>query len=146
MKKNVWFLVILFPFLLSSCSDDSELDTTDAREFLVDTWRCTELGASGISYDVSVTLDPEFENRVLLENFHELGYGEKLYAVLENNVLLIPEQTIFDHVIEGEGAIAVNQKTIDWDYSVDDGSGQENFTSRFGEVVVTKSIELIAEN
>ena len=147
MKKISTLLVVISISLLGfqGCNDDVTIDDTDSRDFLIKTWRCTEHSDYGGTYDVVVTKDPIYENRILLSNFHELG-NETIYATLEGSMLYIPSQTIFDHTVEGEGAIASNQKTIDWDYSVDDGTGVENFTSTFGEVIVTKSTELVAEN
>jgi hypothetical protein len=141
LVKILMGLIILIPFL-QACQDDiSDLD--DPRDAIVKLWRVTDnsdtyAGTNG--YDVTISKDNTEITRVLFTNFHYLGTSDKLYATLAGSTLTIPTQVLDQtFTISGTGLIANDLNSIDFNYSVQEGSDPaKNFTAHFGEVITTK--------
>jgi len=138
MKKNnehiVWKalgsalgLAVLL-FLAHSCELAEDLAGTDAGRLEGD-WLCEEeselfKATKGIfHYEVSILQDEDVSNRIIIFNFYQLGpYVAAEATVSGLNITLNPDVE-GDFTVNGSGTISSNYKRIDWNYTVDDGSG-----------------------
>lgn len=123
MKDIITISLIIIIF--SSCEDilSPDEDTGDIRDKIVDTWSCEEnssifKSATG-GYYVDISKDPDDSLHVIIDNFYQLGIGEDIKALLDNNKLYIQNQTIDDHLVNGTGTISRNHDEINWTYTVE---------------------------
>jgi hypothetical protein len=111
MKKFIYVLSTLFVVSLlglSSCDEPVNPDDTDARASYTYTWTCTETG--GMTYPVTISLDPSNSAQVLLANFHYFGANEKAAAIATTNNLTFPSQEVCANTITGGGTLNNNNK------------------------------------
>jgi len=142
---------ILFAFLLlvsltfQSCKDDiTELD--DPRDGISKLWRVTEK-VSGRNYDVTITKHATEKTKVLMTGFHDLGAvtTDKLEATMAGTTLTIAKQTLNgEYTIEGTGVLTTDGTRIEFDYTIDDGDGPEDFGCIFGDTYVKKNDPILA--
>lgn len=112
---------------LTSCElDDFNLDSDDERDRIVDTWKCEEnsmLFGQQTPYHSDISKSSSDSVTIYITNFYQLGFNEEIYATLTNRSIDIPKQTVDGHVIDGFGTVASNYNSIQFTYTVDDGSG-----------------------
>lgn len=135
MKKQntllLAFLMLSMAFV-AACQDESSVtnEEIDTRDALVGEWRCEE-DASGISYTVTIAKDEATENKLILTNFHGLGADVTIDAQMGFGIVTIDKTTIDGYTIEGDGQIADNNKSIAWEYTIDDGNGPETYLALY---------------
>ncbi len=119
------FLIFALASVIYSCEPDEDVTPGSIEG----TWHCKENhyihGEQW--YYVDIENDPNISNRVLIYNF--LGLNAitdtfHVYATLTGSTLNIPQQIIEGHTVSGQGTVADNYKTINLEYSDDDGSGE----------------------
>jgi|YNPMSStandDraft_1061717.scaffolds.fasta_scaffold00168_31 hypothetical protein len=139
MKKKNFFIIkslfILFTLGLffTACNpDDPEPDTGDIRDKLVDSWKCTENSATygTQNYYVEITKDNQ-NGYIIIDNFFNLGLGKSIKAYVSGQTVTINNQTVSGHLFNGSGTISSNFKSISWQYTFDEGNGQENVTATY---------------
>ena len=140
--------MFLTAVVFQSCQDDIT-DLSDPRDAIVKEWQITEIDSYGAErfYKVTISKDPLEITKVIFTNFHELGSvtSDKLDATLAGTTLTISRQVLGgEYTIEGKGFISDDLKRIDFDYTVDDGDGEEGFNAEFGPVVTAKKKLLVA--
>jgi len=117
---------ILASFIFYSCEPDEDVTPGSIEG----TWHCKE---NHYIYEeqwywVDIENDPNISNRVLIYNFLDLNASITdtfhIYATLTGRTLNIPQQIIEGHTVSGQGTVADNYKTINLEYSDDDGSGE----------------------
>ena len=120
--------LVVVLFLAFSCELAEELAGTDAGRLEGD-WNCEEeselfKATKGIYYyEVSILQDEDVSNRIIIFNFYQLGpYVAAEATVSGLNIPLHPDVE-GDFTVNGSGTISSNYKRIDWNYTVDDGSG-----------------------
>ena len=117
-------------FFMSSCAvEDLEFPDTDPRDEFTGTWNCNDNQVKSTldSYDVTIKYDPSNSSQVLLENFGFLGQDAQPYALITGSLITIPEQvTGDDYTVSGEGKL-IDENTIDWAYSINDGADLINY-------------------
>ena len=129
-------LMFLTVTVFQSCQDDIT-DFADPRDAIEKSWRTNDSGNPNADYDVIITKDTDETTKVWLENFHALGFGEKISATMAGDKLTISNQVMAqDYTISGTGIISSDLKNIDWDYSVTTTDGTDYFTAQSGEQVV----------
>ena len=67
-----------------------------------------------------------------ISNFYQLGYDseEVIGDISGNRIELRPDQHVAGYtIISGTGTITDDYQNIDWQYKVDDGSGDEDNAS-----------------
>lgn len=89
-------------------------------------WTCdedSEIYKSTTSvYSVAISPDPDNENGVIIDNFY--GISAAVYAGVSGMSLIISNQTVSGgYEISGSGIISSGYDVINWNYTVDDGSG-----------------------
>ena len=110
---------------------------TDIREKIEGQWRCDETSeyykSTAEIFSVYIYPHPDDSSKVLIDNFYELGYDVSVVAALSNRSLYINSQTVEGgFTVIGSGTISSNYNVIEWNYSVDDGSGMvDNVTATF---------------
>ena len=124
------FLVLL----CISCEDLMSI-LSDPRGKLIDTWNVNET-SPGIKsddevYRVVIAEHPTDSSRILISNFYNVGENTMAEAILADMSLNLPVQTLpGGFTVSGSGDIQTDWNSINWSYSVDDGSGiPETFTA-----------------
>jgi hypothetical protein len=89
-------------------------------------WTCdedSEIYKSTTSvYSVAISPDPDNDNGVIIDNFY--GISAAVYASVSGMSLIVSNQTVSGgYEISGSGIISSGYDVINWNYTVDDGSG-----------------------
>jgi len=143
MKKN--FCIFFFlSLILISCEKDDESDI-EVAEALEGEWSVDETSQyyknQSSVYQVEITPVSENDDQVLISNFYQLGYENSVMGEIEGKkIKLVPNQEIIVSgissytILTGTGNISDDYQNIDWNYEVDDGSGQIDYV----EAIYTK--------
>ena len=130
MKKIYCILLISLAyaqFCKAQFTNHFELNS----EKLIASWCVNEKDSkeNKMNYLISLRKDTAENNNFKLYNFNNLG--NKLFVVvyLKGSKLEIPLQYVDGNLIKVSGSISSNQKEVKITYSVDYGSGFENFRS-----------------
>jgi hypothetical protein len=126
-------------FLLAFTASCEELLNTevDVRAKIEGQWSCDETSeiykSTAEIFAVYISPDQDDSTKVLIDNFYELGYDVSVVATVSNRNLFISSQKVGDgYTIIGSGTISSNYNEINWNYSVEDGSGQvDNVTATY---------------
>lgn len=131
----------LFFFSLTSCDKAlNDLSVAAQREKLTGTWLVEENSQTYKKslkavnhYTSTISASTSNLSNVAISNFYGLGESTLATATLNNMKLTIDNQTVSGgYTISGNGSIASDFKTIDWQYTVDDGSGvKDKVTATF---------------
>jgi len=131
MKSTIKYLgVILILGLLSlaACETTDINPDEDVRAPYLGTWSCSE--TSGMTYNVTVTLDQNNSTQILIGNFHLLGASEKAYAIATTNNLTLPSQVISGFTINGSGNL-INNNLITMKYYVNDNADVDTVNATY---------------
>ena len=120
--------------LVTSCDFGEDIDpdnSDDPRDNIVDTWRSTEISAiyGKSSYLVDIAKEPLDSTKVVLSNFYNLGIDTEVKGTLNGYKIYISTQVVNGNEISGEGTIAGDFSVINFEYDVEDGSGEEDNVS-----------------
>lgn len=124
---RIILFAVLLPLFLYACEIEPNSPSGDFRDNIVDTWSCKETSITSnntSTYPSDISKHPTDSSKVLIDNFYQIGIGYDAYAILNKYTLTIPLQNIRGFSIKGSGTISANFKSINFSYSVDDGSGQ----------------------
>ena len=125
--KNIQFaLIIIFALLITgSCEDDLGLLSDDPRDAFVGDWSVKEENSikSTEYYNVSIEKSASDSALVQIKNFYEIGNDASVEAVVSGGSVTIRDQTVSGFTIQGSGDIAINDKSIDWTYTVNHNNG-----------------------
>ena len=140
MKTVYAKLTILLVFIIMySCEliDDNPA-TGDVRDRIEGQWKCDETSQIYKSTESIywVYIDPDLYDttKVIISNFYNLGFDIYVYVRINSLNLSISQQTTKDgfKILSGSGNISSNYKEINWNYRVDDGSGEiDNVTATY---------------
>ncbi len=96
--------------LFVSCNKDDE---NDRNQFLgryeVEEYSHRMLGHRE-DYEVRIDRDPQWENRVIVHNFYNLGL--EVYAEVDGRTLIVPVQVHNFFEVEGEGSLSGSEITL----------------------------------
>ncbi|MCK4661921.1 MAG: hypothetical protein KAT68_03570 [Bacteroidales bacterium] len=134
MKKKAFIIFcIVLPFIIFSCNDDDD----NIYKSIEGTWIVEEHNSvTGMSnYQAYIDIGDN-EPPVLyiqIDNFHNLGVDKVVYAGMEGNKITIGQQIVFGsgESVNGNGEISSDKKNINWDYEVDDGSGETEYVTAY---------------
>ena len=120
--------------LVTSCQKTELLSpTTDSRDKIVDTWKCSEkssLSGQTDHYDSNISKSSSDSTVIYISYFYGLGKDVKAYAKMNSLSISIPKQTIEGNEVSGSGTIASNFNTINLTYTVNDFGGKvDNVTA-----------------
>ncbi len=136
-KLKLGLIILLTSFLFGSCEDDATIaDFFEENPFgnIVNTWDCEEDGGTVFgtnSYQVSIYKNDDDGTQIFISNFLNMGDNVSVEAILIGNKLSILSQTFGDITVKGSGTIALNSKSIDWEYSVVDGDISGDLTANY---------------
>lgn len=135
MKIKLGYRVFLFAFVCMlffyACEDELTGDIRTA-EAIPGEWRVNEesenLGTS--SYQVYIGISAEDSSKVLISNFYQLGYDTEVIGFISGNRIELQNNQevslsgISSYIIKsGSGTVSSDYQNIDWQYTIDDGSG-----------------------
>jgi len=136
LRLSIWLIAIVFFF--SACEEELT-GNVDIAEALEGEWKAEEkseiLGASG--YPVYIDIYSNDSSSVSISNFYNLGFDSDpvIGDISGNRIVLRSDQVVNYYgtsytVKRGTGTITDDYKNIDWEYKVDDGSGEiDNVTA-----------------
>ena len=130
-----FFTLFLIIFTITSCEPDEYFG--DPREAIEGQWLCNEDSESwgSSSYTVYIDPDPDDSIAVRIENFYNLtDLNAYIYAAMNGNVLTLKSQAVSARgsnwiIKSGSGIISNNKKEIEWQYQIDDGSGEVDYVT-----------------
>jgi len=134
MKKIFRYSIFIgiFVMLLYSCnSNDSNTSSSDPRDNFTANWTCAEqshLNGSS-SFTVSISLNPNNSSQIYLANFYHFGTNQKVYGIVANTNVTIPQQTVNGIKISGSGNLINNNSKINWNYYANDGADIDTCTA-----------------
>jgi len=135
--KQILPVSLLLMVLNQSCEELNDMSNGDVRDKLEGQWQCDETSeyfkSTAEVFSVYISPHPSDSTKILIDNFYELGYTVSAVATVSNRSLYINTQTIGDgFTIIGSGTISSNFNEIEWNYSVEDGSGAvDNVTATY---------------
>ena len=114
--------------IVSCAPDNSSSNPNDARNVFVGVWQFTETGmlknGNNISqsYIVSIILDPDNSDQVLLNNFGNPGSSDKnVVGIVTSNQIVVSAQSLNNGwLVEGSGKSTGTNK-MTWNYSITAG-------------------------
>lgn len=130
-RYSLILLVMAISIFATGCEDIfNDIVNGDSREKLAGSWLCDEsegyLKSVAETYIVEIYLHPDDSSKVLIFNFLNLDPDISAEANLSGNRLILPVQILEGgFTVSGSGLISKNSTQIDWEYSVDDGSGED---------------------
>ena len=140
MKKVTKFILIIFVFIsfFISCNPDDTNDTPqpteDPRDKFTGSWTCNENSHlnGNSSFTVNITLNPNNSSQIYLANFYQTGTNQKIYGIVTNSSITIPDQAVGTFPsLKGSGTITNNNTKINCNYYVNDGSDIDTCTAVF---------------
>ncbi|MEA3445864.1 MAG: hypothetical protein U9R19_14190 [Bacteroidota bacterium] len=136
-KTRFSILIISMSFLFFSCE---EIATDDPRTIYIGMWDVVE--NSGIFgsqyYEAEIFATSSDESILSIANFFGLGTWIEIEAEINDDVLIIPFQTIEGYEIVGQGQISSNKKIIDFAFTVEEVATTKSTYSEEVTAVFTK--------
>jgi len=118
--------IILFVSLaFTSCDEVFDLLTDDPRDAFTGDWKVEEnntLKAADF-YNVTIVKSSSDSTAVLIKNFYAINISTSIKATVSGGNVTIPLQTVAGYTFNGYGTIALNDKSIDWAYTVNHNNG-----------------------
>jgi hypothetical protein len=120
-----------------SCKPETAPPTTTSEiiEEISRDWEATAEGddlSAPISFTATIASDPADQSKILITNFHNMGYTDKLTAIVFTDLNIeIPEQTIGNQIYKGSGEISNDLTQITWTYTIEYEGGILNNTATF---------------
>ncbi|NVO02885.1 MAG: hypothetical protein HXX09_09325 [Bacteroidetes bacterium] len=139
--KKIHFLIfatiILFSVYFVSCNPDdpdgSPQPVTDPRDQYVGNWTCTEVSQlfpTQTPFTVGISLSSTNTSQILISNFYHFGTSENAIAVVSDNSVALPQQTVCSMAIHGSGNLETATK-ITWNYFVNDGADIDTVSATY---------------
>ena len=130
--RNIILPLMVLVVLMSSCAKDDNPGVA-VRDDYIGLWQCDEYDVNQLliaTFQIEIFAHPSDENRVLIDNFTQLGFGFQAEAIISNTSIEIPQQILSSAAISGSGFITNGLTGLDLQYTFDDGSGQpENISA-----------------
>jgi len=119
------FIFAVLLFLIASCGVndiDGNQDNDDKVEKFLGTWNVSDQPAR-LNYIVAIERSPLYSDRVLLDNFADLG--NKAIGLVVDNTIVIDQQDIgIGFTTEGSGNY-INENKLEFEFFLDDGIDKE---------------------
>lgn len=123
MLKKIIYLFIIFVSFYSCTPDEEPINNIDK---FYGTWGCQEKSklTGPSSYTVKILADETKKYDLKISNFYMYGFEDFAGADVSENSITIPRQILCNNIIQGNGYIDNAGTTINWEYTIDDGSGK----------------------
>lgn len=133
-------LIISLSLLFVSCDDINDILNTDARGAYTGMWDVVEKSETfnTLNYEVEFFATSSDSSILNIANFFALGTWAEVEAELDDNLLVIPLQTVEGFKIYGQGSISANKKTINFSYTVEEVATTKAVHSEVVTAVYTK--------
>ncbi len=128
MKKNTLLLLLVGAFVLISCEKDTVEPTIDDRDRIVGTWSVSDQTLTKANYVVRITKDSENSRKIVISNFH--GLLDSAFAFVSGNSIELPQQSVSEQLVMGNGNIENNQ-LLKWQYWANDGHQQDTIIATY---------------
>lgn len=128
MKKNTLLLFLVGAFVLISCEKDPVDPSIDDRDRLVGTWSVSDQTLTKANYVVRITKDSENSRKIMISNFH--GLLDSAFAFVTGNSIELPQQSVSEQLVMGNGNIENNQ-LVKWQYWASDGHQQDTIIATY---------------
>lgn len=127
MKKLLLSFSVVVLFLQSCVKDE-----TFTREDYIGSWTCEETSSlNGPSKFTVHMREGTGSDEIVMENFYNFGFQEKVKAsVVEDNLTINSQTFAGSSTVSGSGTM-VSKSKITMSYSVVDSSGTDNVTATF---------------
>ncbi|SRR6056297_1134351 len=133
MSRHI-HLIFIGLFILFSCDKD-DASTIEISKALEGKWSVNETSqyykSPSSVYQVNISKVSGEESQIVISNFYQLGFEANVVGVINGKKIeLIENQEITTSgistytILSGTGNISDDYQSIDWNYQVDDGSGQ----------------------
>lgn len=127
IKNRSSFILICLGLLLliGSCRKDTVSDVATREDYL-GIWQCNEYDLNNqliATFQIEIISHPDFFDKILIDNFNQLGQGFQLEGVVNNTSIDFPQQILSSTTVSGHGFITDQLQTIELQYSVEDGTG-----------------------
>jgi len=133
MKRHI-NLILVGLFILFSC-DKEDASTIEIAKALEGEWSVNETSQyyknPSIVYQVTISKVSGEESQIAISNFYQLGFETNVIGVINGGKIeFIENQAIATSgistytILSGTGNISSDYQSIDWNYQVDQGSGQ----------------------
>ncbi|MFO8234750.1 MAG: hypothetical protein R6U04_05010 [Bacteroidales bacterium] len=141
--KGIFVLFISVVLIFLAACEDERLNPEDDTSVLEGEWEVDEdsefYKSTQSRYRVYISVSETDTSQVVISNFYQLGYenAQVVGEVSGKRIQLLQDQSIETQgvtytVLSGNGEIADDYRSIDWEYEVDDGSGDvDNVTARY---------------
>jgi hypothetical protein len=126
MRKIIYTAIIITGTIwLSSCEEDLGLFSDDPRDAFTGEWSVKEENSlkSTDYYNVSIEKSETDSTLVLINNFYAINYSASARAKVDGGTITLPVQNMSGFTIKGSGSISLNDKNINWSYTVDHNNG-----------------------
>jgi hypothetical protein len=124
-------LLLLVPILLAASCEEKQATTYTTVEGL---YVCNERSAhAGVhNYFVEIDKVSTQQNLYIIDNFHNAGENEFIYAELVADTLVINNQGFGNFLsVSGKGAVSGNFKSVEFSYYTFDGVVQLDYYATF---------------
>lgn len=139
--KKIHFLIfatiISFSVYFVSCNPDdpdgSPQPVTDPRDQYIGSWTCTEVSQlypAQTPFTVGISLSTGNSTQILISNFYHFGTTESAMAVVSGNTVTLPQQTVCNMTIHGNGTLETASK-ITWNYYVNDAADIDSVSATY---------------
>ena len=112
--------------LATSCAKDDDPGVA-VRDDYLGLWQCEEYDTNQLltaTFQIEIIAHPSDADRILIDNFTQLGIGFQVEAIISNTSLEIPPQLVSSAEVSGSGFITNAHTGLELQYTFDDGSGQ----------------------
>ena len=133
-KLQILIFLFVIPIFFS-CKPEPAPPTTE-KEIISEIsreWSCREEGDDiPLSFNATISADPTDETKILVANFHKMGYTDKLSAIINTDLsIVIPQQTIGNQIFKGSGDISNDLTEIIWNYTIEFDGGTVSITATY---------------
>ena len=124
--SNTLLPMMVLLVLATSCTKDDDPKVATRDDYL-GLWQCEEYDANQqliATFQIEIIAHPSAEDKILMDNFTQLGFGFQAEAIVINTSIEIPQQFVSSAEVSGSGFITNAHNGLELQYSFDDGSGQ----------------------
>ena len=124
--SNTILPMMVLLVLATSCAkeDDPKVAT---RDDYLGLWQCEEYDTNQLliaTFQIEIIAHFSAEDKILIDNFTQLGLGFQAEAIVSNTSMEIPQQFVSSVEVSGSGFMTNAHNGLELQYTFDDGSGQ----------------------
>lgn len=135
--SNTILLLMVLLVLATSCTKDDDPKVATRDDYL-GLWQCEEYDTNQLliaTFQIEIIAHPSAEDKILIDNFTQLGLGFQVEAIVSNTSMEIPQQFVSSAEVSGSGFMTNSNNGLELQYTFDDGSGQsETITATCGKL------------